>query len=74
MVIGRAPWEIIPDKLIVYRSDFLLRRGARTLRVFYWPAGRENFAEKSPAPVPRTYSKYRIRIREMAGVSIRKPS
>ena len=25
----RAPWEIIPDKLIVYRFDFLLRRGAR---------------------------------------------
>ncbi len=25
----RAPGEIIPDKLIVYRSDFLLRRGAR---------------------------------------------
>ncbi len=35
----RAPREIIPDKLIVYRVDFLLRRGARTLRVFYWPAG-----------------------------------
>ncbi len=28
-VIDRAPWEIIPDKLIVYRLDFLLRRGAR---------------------------------------------
>ncbi len=28
-VIGRAPGEIISDKLIVYRSDFLLRRGAR---------------------------------------------
>ncbi len=25
----RAPWEIISDKLIVYRFDFLLRRGAR---------------------------------------------
>ncbi len=24
----RAPWEIISDKLIVYRFDFLLRRGA----------------------------------------------
>ncbi len=35
----RAPWEIIPDKLTVYRLDFLLRRGARTHRVFYWPAG-----------------------------------
>ena len=38
-VIVRAPWEIIPDKLIVYRVDFLLRRGARTHRVFYRPAG-----------------------------------
>ncbi len=28
-VIDRAPWEIIPDKLTVYRVDFLLRRGAR---------------------------------------------
>ena len=31
-VIDRAPWEIIPDKLIVYRLDFLLRRGARGLK------------------------------------------
>ena len=31
-VIARAPWEIISDKLIVYRLDFLLRRGARDLR------------------------------------------
>ncbi len=30
-VIDRAPWEIISDKLIVYRRDFLLRRGARNL-------------------------------------------
>jgi hypothetical protein len=28
-IFVRAPWEIIPDKLIVYRLDFLLRRGAR---------------------------------------------
>ena len=35
----RAPWEIISDKLIVYRFDFLLRRGARTHRVFCWPTG-----------------------------------
>ena len=28
-VIARAPWEIIPDKLTVYRFAFLLRRGAR---------------------------------------------
>ena len=32
MVFVRAPWEIIPDKLTVYRRDFLLRRGARGLR------------------------------------------
>ncbi len=31
-VIARAPWEIIPDKLTVYRFDFLLRRGARVPR------------------------------------------
>ncbi len=31
-VIDRAPWEIIPDKLTVYRFDFLLRRGARVPR------------------------------------------
>ncbi len=31
-VIDRAPWEIIPDKLTVYRFDFLLRRGARCSR------------------------------------------
>ena len=36
-VIVRAPGEIIPDKLIVYRLDFLLRRGARGL--FRSPAG-----------------------------------
>ena len=28
-VFDRAPGEIIPDKLTVYRRDFLLRRGAR---------------------------------------------
>ena len=28
-VTDRAPGEIIPDKLTVYRFDFLLRRGAR---------------------------------------------
>ena len=31
----RAPWEIIPDKLIVYRVDFLLRRGARDFSLHF---------------------------------------
>ena len=35
----RAPGEIIPDKLTVYRRDFLLRRGARGLRELRSRAG-----------------------------------
>ncbi len=35
----RAPGEIISDKLIVYRFDFLLRRGARGLRELRSRAG-----------------------------------
>ena len=31
----RAPWEIIPDKLTVYRVDFLLRRGARDFSLHF---------------------------------------
>ncbi len=38
-VSDRAPGEIHPFQLIVETEYFLLRRGARTLRVFYWPAG-----------------------------------
>ncbi len=57
----RAPGEIIPDKLIVYRVDFLLRRGARTLRVFYWPAGCKLLRLRSragpPTKVERTPTK-----------------
>ena len=46
-------WEIMPDKLIVYRSDFLLRRGARGLRGLRSRAGPPtNKVERTPTKAP----------------------
>ena len=49
----RAPGEIIPDKLTVYRVDFLLRRGARGLRGLRSRAGPPtNKVERTPTKAP----------------------
>ena len=61
----RAPGEIIPDKLTVYRVDFLLRRGARGL--FRSPAGISTdfaLAQRVKSLLKRAGDRYRSATRE----------